>query len=238
MRIIPAIDIINGKCVRLTQGDFSKMKVYKGDPLDVAMEFQHADFEYLHLIDLDGAKKGKVVNWKIISELQEKTALLIDFGGGVKSESDVEQLLELDISQINIGSMAIKEPQTFIDWLHKYGADNFILGADVWDENIMIHGWLESSDLRLFELVQNYMDHGLKYLTCTDIKADGMLSGPNFELYEKLRTRFPTLKITASGGISSLEDLDRLKALSIDGAIIGKAIYEQKLKLEDLKSYQ
>ena len=238
MRIIPPIDIINGKCVRLTQGDFSKMKVYKGDPLDVAMEFQHADFEYLHLIDLDGAKKGKVVNWKIISELQEKTALLIDFGGGVKSESDVEQLLELDISQINIGSMAIKEPQTFIDWLHKYGADNFILGADVWDENIMIHGWLESSDLRLFELVQNYMDHGLKYLTCTDIKADGMLSGPNFELYEKLRTRFPTLKITASGGISSLEDLDRLKALSIDGAIIGRAIYEQKLKLEDLKSYQ
>lgn len=237
MRIIPAIDILNGKCVRLTQGDFNKMKVYKGDPLEVAMEFQHADFEYLHLIDLDGAKKGKVVNWKIINELQEKTALLIDFGGGVKTEEDVERLLELDVSQINIGSLAIREPELFKDWLKRYGADNFILGADVWDENVMIHGWLESSDLRLFELVQDYMDHGLHYLTCTDIKADGMLKGPNFALYEKLKERFPKLKITASGGISSIEDLSYLKKIGMDGAIIGKAIYEQKLKLEDLKLF-
>jgi phosphoribosylformimino-5-aminoimidazole carboxamide ribotide isomerase len=238
MKIIPAIDIINGKCVRLTQGDYNKMKVYKGDPLDVALEFQNADFEYLHLIDLDGAKKGKVVNWKIISELQEKTALLIDFGGGVKSEEDIEHLLELDISQINIGSMAIKEPQLFIEWLKRYGSDNFILGADVWDESVMIHGWLEPSELRLFELVEKYIQHGLKYLTCTDIRADGMLKGPNFNLYEKLRTRFPTLKITASGGISSLEDLSKLKDMAIDGAIIGKAIYEKKIKLEDLKTFQ
>ena len=237
MKIIPAIDIINGRCVRLTQGDYNKMKVYKGDPLDVALEFQNADFEYLHLIDLDGAKKGKVVNWKIVSELQEKTALLIDFGGGVKTEADIEHLLELDISQINIGSLAIKEPELFIEWLTRYGANNFILGADVWDEHVMIHGWLEPSDLRLFELEEKYIQYGLRYITCTDIKADGMLKGPNFNLYEKLRLRFPTLKITASGGISSIEDLNKLKALGMDGAIIGKAIYEQKLKLEDLKVF-
>ncbi len=221
MRIIPALDIIDGKCVRLTQGDFNKMKVYKGDPLDVAMEFQEADFEYLHLIDLDGAKKGRVVNWKVVTELQEKTALLIDFGGGVKTESDVEHLLDLDISQINIGSMAIKDPQLFMGWLDRYGPDNFILGADVWDEEVMVHGWLESSDLRLFELVEKYMQHGLRHLTCTDIKADGMLKGPNFNLYENLKKRFPLLKITASGGISSVEDLTRLK----------------ELNLEDLKSF-
>lgn len=236
MKIIPAIDIINGKCVRLTQGDYEKVKIYKGDPLDIAMDFQNADLEYLHLIDLDGAKKGKVVNWKIITELQAKTALLIDFGGGVKSDDDVIHLLELDINQINIGSIAIKESEMFIRWLHEYGADNFILSADVWDENVMIHGWLESSDLRLFDLVEKYMGHGLRHLTCTDIKADGMLSGPNFNLYEKLRKRFPSLKITASGGISSIDDITKLKDLSIDGAIIGKAIYEQKISLEELKS--
>jgi len=237
MKIIPAIDILNGKCVRLTQGDFKRMKVYNDDPLEVALEFQNADFEHLHLIDLDGAKKGKVVNWKIISELQEKTALLIDFGGGVKTEEDVVHLLELDISQINIGSMAIKEPQLFMDWMKRYGPENFILGADVWDESVMIHGWLEPSELRLFELVEKYMQHGLKYLTCTDIKADGMMKGPNFNLYDKLKNRFPDLKITANGGISSLEDLTKLKALGIYGAIVGKAIYENELSLEGLKSF-
>jgi phosphoribosylformimino-5-aminoimidazole carboxamide ribotide isomerase len=237
MKIIPAIDIINGKCVRLTQGDFKQVKVYNEDPLEVAMQFQQADMEYLHLVDLDGAKKGKVVNWKTITDLQAKTALLIDFGGGVKSVEDVEHLLDLDICQINIGSIAIKEPQKFINWLETYGRDNFILSADVWDENIMVHGWLESTDLRLFDLVEEFVQHGLRYLTCTDIRADGMLEGPNFSLYEKLRTKFPTLKINASGGISCLNDLQKLKALNIDGAIIGKAIYENKFTLEELKSF-
>ena len=237
MKIIPAIDIIHGKCVRLTQGDFNQVKIYNENPLEVAMQFQNADLENIHLVDLDGAKKGKVVNWKVITELQEKTAMLIDFGGGVKSDDDVEQLLELDIAQINVGSIAIKEPEKFIFWLENYGRDNFILSADVWDENVMVQGWLESAELRLFDLVDEFVKHGLRHLTCTDIRADGMLGGPNFTLYEKLRNQFPTLKINASGGISSIEDLKKLKDLGIDGAIIGKAIYEHKLTLEDLKSF-
>lgn len=236
MKIIPAIDIINGKCVRLTQGDFDQVTIYSEDPLDVAMEFQHADLEYLHLVDLDGAKKGKVMNWEVILELQGETALQIDFGGGVKTEEDVERLLELDINQINIGSLAIKDPERFIRWLTEYGSSNFILSADVKGEYVMIDGWLESTELRLFELVEKYMQHGLKYLTCTDISMDGMLTGPNFTIYEKLKERFPTLHINASGGITTLDDLKKLKALSLHGAIIGKAIYEQKIKLEDLKS--
>jgi phosphoribosylformimino-5-aminoimidazole carboxamide ribotide isomerase len=237
MRIIPAIDIMDGKCVRLTQGDFKKKKIYSEDPLDVAMEFQNADLEYLHLIDLDGAKEGEVVNWDVIYELQEKTALQIDFGGGVKTDEDVEQLMDLDIYQINIGSIAIREPEKFKRWMNEYGASNFILSADVKGEHVMINGWLEPTELRLFELVEDYMKSGLEYLTCTDISTDGMLEGPNFDLYEKLRERFPTLKVTASGGISSIDDLHKLKALGLYGAIIGKALYEHKIELIDLKPF-
>lgn len=236
MRIIPAIDILKGKCVRLTQGDFGKVKVYSEDPLEVALQFQNADLEYLHLVDLDGAKKGKVVNWDVIIELQEKTALQIDFGGGVKTEEDVERLLALDINQINIGSLAITDPKKFNRWLDVYGAENFVLSADVRNEYVMINGWLESTGLRLFDLVDQYMQLGLEHITCTDISMDGMLRGPNFELYKNLKSRFPNLKITASGGITTLEDLKELKSLSINGAIVGKALYEQKIKLEDLKS--
>jgi phosphoribosylformimino-5-aminoimidazole carboxamide ribotide isomerase len=237
MRIIPAIDIMDGKCVRLTQGDFKKKKIYSEDPMDVAMLFQNADLEYLHLIDLDGAKEGHVVNWDVIYELQEKTALQIDFGGGIKTDEDVQQLMDLDIYQINIGSIAIHEPEKFKRWMNEYGASNFILSADVKDEHIMINGWLEPTELRLFELVEDYMNSGLEFLTCTDIGSDGMLEGPNFSLYEKLRDRFPTLKITASGGISSLDDLHQLKALGMYGAIIGKALYEHKIELADLKPF-
>ncbi len=237
MRIIPAIDIMDGKCVRLTQGDFKKKKIYSEDPLDVAMEFQNADLEYLHLIDLDGAKEGEVVNWDVIYELQEKTALQIDFGGGVKTDEDVHQLMELDIYQINIGSIAIREPDKFKRWMDEYGSSNFVLSADVKGEHIMINGWLEPTELRLFDLVEDYMNSGLEYLTCTDISTDGMLEGPNFILYEKIRERFPTLKVTASGGISSLDDLRKLKAIGVHGAIIGKALYEHKIELADLKQF-
>ncbi len=237
MRIIPAIDILYGKCVRLTQGNFGKVKIYNEDPLEVALQFQNADLEYLHLVDLDGAKKGKVVNWDVIIELQEKAALLIDFGGGVQTEEDVERLLGLDISQINIGSLAVKEPKRFMNWLAEYGPDNFILSADVINEEIMINGWLEPTQFRLFDLVDQYVLHGLKHLTCTDISRDGMMKGPNLDLYKKLKDRFPKLNINASGGITSLDDLQKLKSLSIDGAIIGKALYEQKIKLEDLKNF-
>lgn len=235
MKIIPAIDILFGKCVRLTQGDFGKVKIYNEDPLTVAYLFQDADLEYLHLVDLEGAKKGKIVNWDVIAKLQEKTALLIDFGGGVKTDEDVERLLALDISQINVGSLATNDPEKFRRWLKKYGPDNFILSADVRNEEVMMNGWSKSARINLFDLVDRHVQDGLQYLTCTDIGRDGMLNGPNIELYEKLKNRFPTLHINASGGIASLEDLRKLKSISIDGAIIGKAIYEQRIKLQDLK---
>jgi phosphoribosylformimino-5-aminoimidazole carboxamide ribotide isomerase len=237
MKIIPAIDIIDGKCVRLTQGDFKKKKIYSEDPLDVALQFQNADLEYLHLVDLDGAKEGEVVNWDVIYELQEKTALQIDFGGGVKTDEDVEQLINLDIYQINIGSVAINEPEKFKRWMNEFGSRNFALSADVKGEHLMINGWLEPTELRLFDLVEDYMHSGLEYVTCTDIGSDGMLDGPNFDLYEKLIKRFPTLKITASGGISSLEDLRKLKAMGLYGVIIGKALYEHKIELADLRPF-
>lgn len=235
MKIIPALDIMDGKCVRLTQGDFKKKKIYSEDPLNVALKFQDADLEYLHLVDLDGAKAGEVVNWDVVYELQEKTALQIDFGGGVKTDGDVQQLMDLDIYQINIGSIAIREPDTFKRWMQEYGSRNFILSADVKDEHIMINGWLEPTELRLFDLVEDYMRSGLEFLTCTDIGSDGMLEGPNFSLYEKLRDRFPTLNVIASGGISSLDDLRKLHALGLHGAIIGKALYEHRLELTDLR---
>jgi len=235
MKIIPAIDIVDGKCVRLTQGDFSQMKVYNENPVHVALEFQHADLECLHVVDLDGAKKGKVVNWKVVEDIQDKTAMAVDFGGGVTEDEEVQYLLDLGVNQINIGSLAIKEPEKFLGWLKKYGSENFILSADVKDENVMINGWLESANYRLFDLVERFMDRGLEYLTCTDIGLDGMLKGPNFDLYENLRTRFPDLKIIASGGISSVADIKSLKQLGLYGAIVGKAIYEGRIKLEEFK---
>jgi len=235
MKIIPAIDIIDGKCVRLTQGDFGQMKIYRENPVDVALEFQDADLEYLHIVDLDGAKKGKVVNWHVVEEIQSRTAMSVDFGGGISEDDEVEYLLELGISQINIGSLAIKKPEKFTHWLNKYGAENFILSADVRNENVMINGWLESADYRVLDLADQFIAQGLEYLTCTDIASDGMLKGPNFDLYKKMKERFPSLKITASGGISSMEDLEKLKQLNLYGAIIGKAIYEGRISLKDLK---
>lgn len=236
MKIIPAIDIVDGNCVRLTQGDFGQMKIYRDDPVEVALEFQNADLEYLHLVDLDGAKKGKVVNWKVIEEIQEKTALNVDFGGGVKTEEEVERLIGLGVSQINVGSLAVKEPEKFIEWMKKYGAENFVLSADIKNEDVLINGWLESTGLRLFDLVDRFVNEGLEYLTCTDINTDGMLTGPNFDLYKKLLVRFKGLKVIASGGVSSINDLVELKKIKVHGVIIGKAIYEGRIKLEELKN--
>ena len=237
MRIIPAIDILGGKCVRLTQGDYGQMKVYREDPLEVAKEFEHADLEYLHLVDLDGAKKGKVVNWEVIEEIQEKTSLKVDVGGGVKSKKEVEQLLELGINQINVGSLAVKQPDEFKRWMKKYGPENFILSADVLDDNVMINGWLEATSLRLIDLAVQFEKEGLEYLACTDIRTDGTLQGPNLDLYRGLKKQFPKLKIIASGGISSISDLKELKDIKVDAAIIGKAIYENRIKLSELKNF-
>jgi phosphoribosylformimino-5-aminoimidazole carboxamide ribotide isomerase len=237
MRIIPAIDIIDGKCVRLTQGDFGQVKIYRENPVDVALEFQDANIEYLHLVDLDGAKKGHVVNWKIIEDIQYRTALSVDFGGGVQTDDDVEALLDLGINQINIGSLAIKEPAKFIEWMQKHGPENFILSADVKNENVMINGWLESANYRVIDLVNQFIAHGLQYVTCTDIGSDGMMQGPNLGLYKKIKARFPNLRINASGGISSIDDIKELQYLKLHGVIIGKAIYEGRFNLADLKKY-
>jgi phosphoribosylformimino-5-aminoimidazole carboxamide ribotide isomerase len=236
MKIIPAIDIIEGRCVRLTQGDFKKKKVYREDPVEVALEFQNADLEYLHLVDLDGAKKGQVVNWKVIEEIQEKTVLNVDFGGGVKTEGEVERLIDLGISQINVGSLAVKEPKKFIGWLKKYGGENFVLSADIKNDDVLINGWLEATGLRLFDLVDQFLKEGLEYLTCTDISTDGMLKGPNFDLYKKIKSRFKDLKVIASGGVSSMDDLIELKKIKVHGVIIGKAIYEGRIKLEEFRT--
>jgi phosphoribosylformimino-5-aminoimidazole carboxamide ribotide isomerase len=238
MRVVPAIDIIDGKCVRLTQGDFGKKKVYREDPVEVALEFQDADLDCLHLVDLDGAREGHVVNWEVIRDIQEKTALSVDFGGGVKTEAEVEQLLELGVHQINVGSLAVKEPDTFSKWLKKYGTENFILSADVKNGNVAINGWLEDTKFRLFDLVERFESEGLEFLTCTDISTDGMMEGHNIGLYKKLINRFPKLKVVASGGVSSLHDLEELKYTKVYGVIIGKAIYEGKIKLEELKAFQ
>jgi len=238
MRIIPAIDIINGKCVRLTQGDYGMMKIYREDPVAVAREFEDADLEYLHLVDLDGAKKGKVVNWRVIESIQAATALKVDFGGGVKTEQEIEELLEMGIEQINIGSLAVKQPEVFAGFMEKFGSDNFILSADVKSDKIQLAGWQESSELTIYDLTQRLEKEGLRYITCTDINTDGMLNGPNFGLYKKLKKRFPQLKITASGGVSSVEDIQELKYLNIHGVIVGKAIYEGKVTLSELKKLQ
>lgn len=236
MKIIPAIDIIKGKCVRLTQGDFGKAKVYREDPLEVAREFEDADLEYLHLVDLDGARKGKVVNWSVIESIQAHTALKVDFGGGVKTEEEVERLLDLGIDQINIGSIAAREPETFSNWLQKYGPENFILSADVKEEMVLSHGWTEQTSLTIYDLVAVFEKEGLEFLTCTDINSDGMLQGPNFGLYKKLKKRYPNLKLIASGGISSTEDLAELAYTNMYAAIVGKAIYEHKIELRELKN--
>lgn len=236
MRIIPAIDIIDGKCVRLTRGDFNKLKVYREDPVDVAKEFENADMEYLHLIDLDGAKQGKVINWKVIHDIQEKTALKVDFGGGVKTREEVDELLELGINQINVGSTAVKHPEKFLEWIKEFGAYNFILSADVQSEEVLISGWQERSSMTLYDLIAQFEPAGLEYISCTDIDTDGTMGGPNFGLYKKIRNRFPELKLIASGGISSVDDLVELNYQKIDAAIIGKAIYEGKIKIQELKA--
>jgi len=234
MKIIPAIDLVDGKCVRLTQGDFTKKKIYREYPVEVAREFEDADLEYLHLVDLDGAKIGKVVNWEAITAIIAHTALKVDFGGGVKTNEEVDHLLDLGINRINVGSLAVEDPEKLKSWMKEYGPENFILSADVRGDNVQINGWQEDGELCVYDLVTRF-EPTLEYLACTDIGTDGMLNGPNFGLYKKLINRFPDLKIIASGGVSSVEDLIQLQYIKVDSAIIGKALYEGKIKLAELK---
>ncbi len=234
MRIIPAIDIIEGKCVRLTQGDYSQKTIYNENPLDAAKEFQAAGMQYLHLIDLDGAKAGKVTNWEVIEDITSNTGLIVDFGGGIKTDEEVTRLFSLGVAQINIGSIAVDNSGKVVEWIEKFGTEKIMLSADVKDEKIAFSGWQKDSAITIVDFLKEYIHKGIEYVTCTDIGTDGMLTGPNIELYKKILLTFPQLNVIASGGVSSMDDLYELKQIGVDGVIVGKAIYEGRIKLEQL----
>ena len=252
MRIIPAIYIIDGKCVRLSKGDYSTKKIYNEDPLEVARSFEDHGVKYLHLVDLDGAKARKVVNHGILEKIASRTNLQIDFGGGLSSEEDLDIAFNSGATQVTGGSIAVKAPQKFLDWLRRFGPEKIILGADAKDETIAVSGWEEASEQKLIPFIEQYMKKGVRYVICTDIGRDGMLQGPAFDLYRRIldktsvtRTsvtmsgvmdeKVAGISLIASGGISTADDLPRLKALGCEGAILGKAIYENRIDLKDLE---
>lgn len=243
MRIIPAIDIIDGKCVRLTKGDYATKKIYNEDPLEVAKQFQDHGIQYLHLVDLDGAKSKHIVNYKVLESIAAKTTLQIDFGGGLKSNEDLRIAFESGAHQITGGSIAVKNRATFLSWLSDYGSEKIILGADALDEKIAISGWKEESDLELLPFIKSYRNKGVQYVICTDISKDGMLQGPAFKLYERIldQSNVDTIdnpiKLIASGGIATFEDLPKLAKMGCDGAILGKAIYEETISLKQLEKF-
>ena len=237
MEIIPAIDIIEGKCVRLTHGDYNRKKIYNEHPLEVAKEFEDVGLKRLHLVDLDGAKDGVVRNWKVLETIAGKTSLLVDFGGGIKTEKDVRIVFESGAALATIGSIAVKDETLFSSWLETFGADRFMLGADVKNEKIAVSGWTEQTDIWVYDFIQKYLDKGLDHVFCTDISKDGALEGPSTELYKNIVEKFPELYFIASGGVSSMDDLFKLDAIGCHGAIIGKAIYEGRIHLSDLKAF-
>jgi len=237
MRIIPAIDIIEGKCVRLSKGDYNTKKIYNEHPLEIAKQYEAHGIEYLHLVDLDGAKASHIVNHKVLEDIASKTSLKIDFGGGLKTDEDLRIAFESGAGQITGGSIAVKQPEIFKSWLSKFGADKIILGADANNEKIAISGWLEESNEELIPFVKNYQKEGVQYVICTDIAKDGMLEGPSFDLYEKMLAQLPNIKLIASGGISTFDELPKLAELGCEGTIIGKAIYENKISLKQLENF-
>ncbi|OLY93085.1 1-(5-phosphoribosyl)-5-[(5-phosphoribosylamino)methylideneamino] imidazole-4-carboxamide isomerase [Cnuella takakiae] len=235
MKIIPAIDIIDGKCVRLTQGDYNQKTIYNEHPLEVAREFEDAGLTRLHLVDLDGAKAGKVCNWKVLETLAAKTKMIIDFGGGVKTQKDAQIILDSGAALVTVGSIAVKDEATFVSWLDHFGANKFLLGADVKDEKLAVHGWLETTDVWIYDFIRKYMDHGVEQIFCTDVAKDGALQGPATELYKNIIKEFPKLKFIASGGVSNLDDVHQLAEIGCAGVIIGKAIYEGRVTLKQLE---
>ena len=237
MRIIPAIDIINGKCVRLSKGDYSTQKIYNENPLEVAKMFENHGVKHLHLVDLDGAKASHIINHKVLETIANNTKLKIDFGGGLKSDNDLRIAFESGAHQITGGSIAVKNPEVFKSWLQKYSADKIILGADALNEKIAVGGWLESSEEDLIPFIQNYLKEGVKYVICTDISKDGMLEGPSFDLYAKILAKASGIKLIASGGISTFEELPKLAEMGCEGTIIGKAIYEHKISMKDIENF-
>ena len=237
MRIIPAIDIIEGKCVRLTKGDFNTKIIYNENPLEVALAFEDAGIEYLHVVDLDGAKASHIVNYKILEQIASKTNLKIDFGGGLKSDEDLHIAFESGATQITGGSIAVKNIPVFENWIATFGADKIILGADCNHDKIAVSGWQEESNLNVIPFIQDYQSKGIHYVICTDISKDGMLQGPSFDLYERILTQSSDIKLIPSGGISTFHEIPQLAKLGCEGVIIGKAIYENRISLKELETY-
>ncbi|MBE7685725.1 1-(5-phosphoribosyl)-5-[(5-phosphoribosylamino)methylideneamino]imidazole-4-carboxamide isomerase [Tenacibaculum piscium] len=234
MRIISAIDVIEGKCVRLTKGDYATKKIYNENPVEVAKEFEDNGIEYLHLVDLDGAKSQHIVNYKILEQIASKTNLKIDFGGGLKSDEDLRIAFENGASQITGGSIAVKNPDVFTGWLTKYGSDKIILGADCINRKIATHGWLETSEVDVVDFIKQYEQIGVKNTICTDVAKDGMLQGASVDLYKEILSK-SDVNLIASGGVASIDDLIELKEIGCEGAILGKAIYEGYISLKELQ---
>ena len=237
MRIIPAIDIIDGKCVRLSKGDYTTKKIYNENPLEVAKSFEDAGIQYLHLVDLDGAKSSKIINHKVLEQIASKTKLKIDFGGGLKTNNDLKIAFESGANQITGGSIAVKNSTLFKEWISIYGTDKIILGADANNRKIAVSGWLEESNEEVIPFIQNYQKEGISYVICTDIAKDGMLEGPSFDLYKEILTSCENVKLIASGGISTFDELPKLAELGCEGTIIGKAIYEGRISLKQLENF-
>ena len=237
MEIIPAIDIIEGKCVRLTHGDYSQKTIYNEKPLEVAKEFEDAGIKRLHLVDLDGAKAGAVKNWKVLETIAGKTSLVIDFGGGIKTEKDVQIVFDSGAALATVGSIAVKDEESFTKWIDLSGANKFLLGADVKAEKITISGWTEQTEIWVYDFVQKYLEKGITQIFCTDVSKDGALEGPSTELYKSIVQKFPELHFIASGGVSSIDDVYKLEEVGCEGVIIGKAIYEGRIRLDELKRW-
>jgi len=237
MTVIPAIDIIEGKCVRLTEGDYSQKKIYNESPLEVAKEFEDAGLIRLHLVDLDGAKAGKVRNWKVLETIAGKTGLEIDFGGGIKKQEDVEIVFNSGAALATVGSIAVKDEDTLSSWFDQFGVNRFFLGADVKDRMIAVAGWLEKTELSIFRFLENYLAKGVTAIFCTDVAKDGRLEGPSLQLYQELIEKFPGLQLTASGGVSSMKDIEDLQEAGCSAVIVGKAIYENRITLRELTQF-
>ena len=235
MHIIPAIDIIDGKCVRLTEGDYAQKKVYNEDPLEVAKEFEAHGIRRLHLVDLDGAKAQHIVNQRVLRRIATHTKLQIDFGGGLKADEDVRIAFENGARQVTGGTVAVKNPELFLGWLEQYGPERIILGSDVRDGKVAVSGWQEQSELELFAFLEDYIQKGIQYSICTDISKDGRLEGTALDLYKEIIIRFPELKLIASGGVTTIEEVQSLREAGCYGAIIGKAIYEGHIRLGELE---
>ena len=238
IELIPAIDIIGGQCVRLTKGDYDQKTVYRDSPAEVAKEFEQIGFKRLHVVDLDGAKSKHIVNSEVLRRVTTDTQLVVDFGGGIKTDEDIEKAFAAGASMVTIGSIAVTDPDLFMGWLEKYGAEHIILGADVRHGKISINGWKEDSAEDLLPFLKKYVDAGVKNVLCTEISKDGTLTGPAIELYQSIMAAYPGLHLIASGGVSSIDDIKAREAAGIPAVVFGKAIYEGKINLNELWDWQ